>query len=672
MSAPFYAACIAAPRSGEGKTMVAMSLMRLLTLRGFTVQGFKCGPDYIDPTFHGQACRRPSYNLDTWMMGPQGVRHAWVSRIDEAVDVALCEGVMGLFDGKALSAPPKSNASQAAPTLNLEGSTLDCARVIGMPIILVVNARGMATSIAALVEGFCTMAERHGAHIVGIIANNVGSSRHVDMLRMALERAQLPKLLGAIPRCADWALPERQLGLVPQGELDEKDLAWLDAMVEAMAPHIDVEALLHAIRMPRPQRAPSNQEALLNEEALSNNGVPTSAKPPNTKTKRMAIARDKAFCFYYDANLEALQSQGWELISFSPLADTALPSHIDALYLGGGYPEEYAADIAANAAMRQSIQDFAGQGGLVYAECGGYMTLGKKLIDIHGIEHEMYGLINATASMGARLRSLGYREFVLQAESPFAAKGTIIRGHEFHWSSMEHHEDYAPLYTFNGLGHGVAHGTILAGYGHLYWAHLPEKNQENQCSKKAQGDVATKRAHGKVLFFNGPSSAGKSTLVELVQKRMHLLGFPTLLLSMDSMLKATSAGHESARAAMQADNAVVQALHGAIAAASMAGTAILVDHVLSEEKAWHEDLVQRLDNTPLCIHVHCHLPELERRELQRNDRSPDLEHVRRQHACMVSQSQANAAEAICIDTSDTEPEHCADELMPHILSYFAQ
>lgn len=662
MSVPFYACCIAAPRSGEGKTMVAMSIMRLLTLRGMKVQGFKCGPDYIDPTFHSQATGRTSCNLDTWMMGAAGVRSLWASRVlnmDDAqsvdstcVDAAICEGVMGLLDGKALSADHNAKKQEKQP-FNIIGSTLDCARVLKLPVILVVNARGMASSMAALVDGFTNMAKRYDAHIVGIIANNVGSPRHANMLRTALKLAQLPPLLGTIPRCTDWSLPERQLGLVPQEELGEKsyNMEWLDNMVTAIEPHIDMDTLLAAIETPRPE----TQEIL-----------PTCTES-KTAPKIMAIARDKAFCFYYDANLAALRANGWELIEFSPLADNQLP-HCDAIYLGGGYPEEFAKELAANTSMRQSIQNFASKGGLVYAECGGYMALAKNLIDADGQSHEMFGLINGTARMGSRLRSLGYREFVLKADTPFAVAGTVIRGHEFHWSDMELHEDYAPLYTHNGQDIGIAKENIVAGYGHLYWAHLPQDEVAQPIDQIKQDRPSHKHPpkRGKLVIFNGPSSAGKSTLVALVQKKLHHLNFPTLSLSMDSFLKATSCGHENACEAMAHGDAVVQSLHGAASAAVMMGTSVLLDHVLGDDAAWYDDIMQRLDFTPYIIQVQCHLPELERRELQRNDRNPNLEHVRRQYASI----HASVPTAFTVDTSEASPEACADLIIKEIIKYF--
>lgn len=736
MERPFHACCIAAPRSGEGKTTFAMGLMRLLTLRGLSVQGFKCGPDYIDPTFHTQATGRTSCNLDTWMMGAEGVRELWATR-SEGADAAICEGVMGLFDGKA-----------GVAAHDLSGSTVDCARVLQLPILLVVNVRGMAASIAALVEGFTSAAARQGVTITGIIANNVGSPRHADMLRIALERACLPPLLGALPRRPAWSLPERQLGLIPSDEL-AYDTAWLGALAKDIAPNIDIERLLTCIQRPRPKLPtgdtsgqtvcnPSKAHGIAVDEssyaanvgsscsvcstapcdALASTAASTSDTNTQTPHKRMAVAQDAAFCFYYDANLRALRHSGWELCFFSPLADSALPSNIKALYLGGGYPEEFAEQIAANNAMRQSIQNFAKQGGSVYAECGGYMTLAKELIDANGVHYPMYGLINGTARMGARLRSLGYREIELCAATPFADAHTTLRGHEFHWSDMELHEDYAPLYLMNGKPCGVSLGSIKAGYGHLYWAHRPAtavqdtpqstsqtRSEASSCASSAHNidtteadsvnaavpsasskgieptstaatasastsvlDTSTTAtaptSYGCVVLFNGASSAGKSTLSRRVRELLHDAGHSSLLLSMDDMLRATSAGCENAFHAEALDYAVIPALHAAAAAAAQAGNTVLLDHVIGENKDWLCDLQQRLGATPLyCVHVRCELEELEHRERARSDRLPDLPHARRQHATIYT----FVPEDCHVDTTYTAPALCAERVTHWIL-----
>lgn len=274
------------------------------------------------------------------MMGRDGVRALWDSRAHDA-DAAVCEGVMGLFDSHDPGDPA--------------GGTADCARALGLPIVLVFNGRGMAGSVAALVAGFQLHAVRMGVRLVGAIANNVGSPRHADILRQALERANLPPLLGALPRREKWRLPERQLGLLPSEEAGTT-AAWLDALAEMAEQHLDIDRLLALTTSKRPE-------------------APAPLPSENVRPRRMGIAKDKAFCFYYEENERVLRSQGWEPVPFSPLADTALPIGIEALYLGGGYPEVFARELSRNAAMRENIRDFAARGGEIYAECGGYMYL---------------------------------------------------------------------------------------------------------------------------------------------------------------------------------------------------------------------------------------------------------------------------------------------------------
>ena len=490
----FHAFCIAAPRSGEGKTTASIALMRALARRGLRVQGFKCGPDYIDPTFHAQATGLPACNLDTWMMGRDGVRALWDSRAHDA-DAAVCEGVMGLFDSRDPGDPA--------------GGTADCARALGLPVVLVFNGRGMAGSVAALVAGFQLHAVRMGVRLVGAIANNVGSPRHADILRQALERANLPPLFGALPRREEWRLPERQLGLLPSEEAGTT-AAWLDALAEMAEQHLDIDRLLALTTSKRPE-------------------APAPLPSENVRPRRMGIAKDKAFCFYYEENERVLRSQGWEPVPFSPLADTALPIGIEALYLGGGYPEVFARELSRNAAMRENIRDFAARGGEIYAECGGYMYLCTTLEaseEAGGTRDDrriwpMCGVIDATARMGGRIRSLGYREASMLSGAPFGLRHETFRGHEFHWSDIELHRDYPPLYevrTRSGVEKaGVAFGNVRAGYVHLYWGNEghAEEGQAPKSGKTSSEGFSSPRPtspSGQVILLNGPSSAGKTTL----------------------------------------------------------------------------------------------------------------------------------------------------------------
>ena len=297
MNKPFHAFCIASTQSGGGKTTVSLALMAALSARGLRVQAFKCGPDYIDPSFHRQATGLPSFNLDTWMMGKNGVRSQW-ARHASCADIAICEGVMGLFDART----PES----------LEGSTADCALTLGLPVLLVVQARGMAGSIAAVVRGF---SQHHpGLNIAGVIANGVGNAAHADLLRRALDHHRMPPLVAAFPKNAEWTLPERQLGLVPAEE-EARQQSWFLRLAAEAEKRVNWELLMNITERGRP-------------EPLK---VPLPPAPPRGI---LAVARDNAFCFYYGDNLERLKQTGWDITCFSPLEDTALPEGTQALYLG--------------------------------------------------------------------------------------------------------------------------------------------------------------------------------------------------------------------------------------------------------------------------------------------------------------------------------------------------
>ncbi len=684
MNGPLYAFCLAAPRSGEGKTTASLALMRLLARRGLRVQGFKCGPDYIDPTFHAQATGRKPCNLDTWMMGREGVRALWLSRTRDA-DAAVCEGVMGLFDGRDET---------------LAGSTADCARALDIPVLLVFNGRGMAESAASLVAGFVRQAAVCGVRIVGAIANNIGSPRHAELLREALGSHRLPPLLGAFPRREAWTLPERQLGLLPSAEAGTSE-AWLDALAAAAEPHLDLARLLELTRT-RPVPVPPESERLPDCSPLKavpeaqpasnaqNDGEaqelltapadrPEGSSPGSSRrTRRMGIAKDKAFCFYYEENERKLCESGWELVPFSPLEEQALPPGLDAIYLGGGYPEVFAKELAANASMRGAIRDFAAQGGEIYAECGGYMYLCTSLEasdDADGTGESrrswpMCGVLDATARMGGRIRSLGYREVTMLAEAPFGMPQRAFRGHEFHWSSIELHRDYPPLYESAGRTGteraGVAFGRIRAGYIHLYWgkgAHVPGR-AEHTPAPGVSAPEAMPNTGGRIVLLNGPSSAGKSTLASALQQQLHEYGRPSLRLSVDQMLQAASGGHESVLAGLETGLPLVEAFHAAVAAAAQSGAWVIADHVIGEDPAWISDFFGRMGTVPvLSVQVVCKPEELRRREENRTDRTPDWPHAKRQ----LLNIHRELPEQLVVDTTDATPEACAERILQVLL-----
>lgn len=615
MNAPFHAFCIASTQSGGGKTTVSLALMAALSTRGFRVQAFKCGPDYIDPSFHRQATGLHSFNLDTWMMGKNGVRSQWARHASRA-DIAICEGVMGLFDART----PES----------LEGSTADCALTLGLPVLLVVQARGMAGSIAAVVRGF---SQHHpGLNIAGVIANGVGSNTHTDLLHQALAHYGMPPLVAAFPKNAEWTLPERQLGLVPAEE-EARQQSWFQRLATAAEKHVNWELLMNITEHPRP--------------------APLKATVPSAHSRGvLAVARDNAFCFYYEDNLERLRQMGWKITRFSPLEDSALPEGTKALYLGGGYPETFASRLESNGDMRNAIRDFARNGGEIFAECGGYMYLCNELVLPDGTKRDMCGVIDGTARMGEKLRSLGYREAVMETEAPFGQRFSRIRGHEFHWSAIELNRPYPPLYTVTGKdgslsAEGVAEGHVKAGYIHLYWG--TENLDQPRTLQPRQG---------RVILLNGASSAGKSTLARTLHR---LLREDSMIFSMDDYLAMSRGRHENALDAVRETGLpFIESFHAAIAEAARKGALVIVDHVIGESAHWVQDLLNRLSGIPCAlVKVDCRQNVLLERERNRTDRTPDPVHAERQHGSI----HQHFPHGYSTDTSETAPRECALELL---------
>ncbi len=616
---PFYAACIAAPSSGCGKTTIALALMAAWRRRGKLVQAFKCGPDYIDPSYHRLATGRASYNLDTWMMGRDGVRRVWARHAAEA-DIALCEGVMGLFDG--------IGPGEAA------GSTADCALALDLPVLLVVPVRGMASSLVALVRGFASHAP--GLRVAGVIANGVGGERHIALLDEVLEGEGLAPLVGAFPRAEAWTLPERHLGLVPPGEVEGAP-EWVERLADAADHGMDWERFEAAcvVRRPHPLKDASCCRAF----------------------RRMAVARDEAFLFYYDELGRRLRSLGWETIEFSPLRDLEPPEGVDAIYLGGGYPEVFADALAGNATMRASIAAFAESGGEIYAECGGYMYLCDELIDAEGRRFPMCGVLRATARMGLSRRELGYRSVRWLEQAPFGLPQEPVRGHEFHWSDVELHADYKPLYAWSASGGrrgeaGVIYRNVRAGYMHLYWG------EESVCVSERSEYESRYAPGGRVLLLNGASSAGKTSLAYALQEREP--NAPWMVMSVDAFL-SMCAPHSGRTIETEDETGLplVAAFHAGIAAAARAGAWVIVDHVAGERLAWMRDLAGRLNGLPCrSVRVECRPGVHRLREEGRRDRLPDWEHARRQAAEIHAFMRYDA----CVDTSDDSSAVCATQL----------
>lgn len=430
---------IAGTNSGSGKTTLTLGILRAFGARGLTVAPFKCGPDYIDPLFHRQAAKRTSVNLDGFLAGAEGVRSSF-ARHAAGADAAVVEGVMGLFDGNAAAA--------------LEGSSAEIAALLELPVILVVNARGMAGSIAPLVRGF---AGWHPAvRIAGVIANNVGSARHTELLRGSLAAAGLPPLLGGVPRDERLILPERHLGLAT-GTLEA---TWLDLLGDTVGGAVDLDRLLELTREPLPESGPCRREPLPEPEL------------------RLGVACDEAFNFHYRENFDLLRQLGVEPVGFSPLRQPELPGDLDGLWFGGGFPELYAQELAANAAMLDSIRSFAASGRPVYGECGGYLYLLEALTGFDGVRHPLLGLLPGEAVMRDRLASLGYREVETVSDTVFGPAGTRLRGHEFHYSALVAEPGGKPLFAAKDLRGNVrpagsARGNVCGSYIHLYFGSNP-------------------------------------------------------------------------------------------------------------------------------------------------------------------------------------------------------
>jgi cobyrinic acid a,c-diamide synthase len=429
--------------SGVGKTTVTVALTRALRARGLRVALFKCGPDYLDPTYHARAAGTPCQNLDGWMMGAAAVRGTFLDASRDA-DIALIEGVMGLFDG----------ATPSGET----GSTAEIAKWLQAPVALVVDAGGMARSIAALAHGYASFDP--DLQLRGVIANRVGSQGHVELLRAAL--APRP-LWGGLPRDTAHSFAERHLGLHSADE-DTVPEALLDHWGQLASSWLDVDGLLAAARAAPPLETEPSVAAISG----------------TARRCRIGVAQDAAFHFYYADNLRRLEALGAELVRFSPISDTSLPD-VDGLYLGGGYPEVHAAALSANHAMLEAIRSFVQRGAPVYAECGGLMYLTRAIVTRDGTRHEMVGLLPSEAKMCDRLQALGYVEVVTQLPTILGPAGSRFRGHQFRYSQLEPAlQDVAHAYALSmrraaiTQSEGYCRGQLLASYVHAHWASNPE------------------------------------------------------------------------------------------------------------------------------------------------------------------------------------------------------
>ena len=458
---------IAGVASGVGKTTLTLGLLEALRRRGLVVQPFKVGPDFIDPGFHALVAGRSSHNLDGWLCSREFVRDMVARRAADA-DLALVEGVMGCFDGRGATSD--------------EGSTAEIAKWLGAPVILVVDAGAMARSAGAIVLGF----ERFDPDLdlAGVVFNRVAGEAHWTWLREAVAGRCRAVSLGYLPHRDSFSLPERHLGLITASE-HGLSRALLDELVAAIEATVDVDALL---RLARSAVAASDAELA---RSRGGRGV--------TDRARIGVARDVAFQFYYPANLDLLRAAGGELVFWSPLDDADLPD-VDALYLGGGYPEVHAERLAANVPMRDAVRAFALSGRPVYAECGGLLYLTDALEDQRGVLRPMVGLLPTVGRMAPSRLTLGYAEVEVTRTTPLGPPGTVVRGHEFHASRIDEVPDRVDrAYTVRtsrggpSRAEGYLIGEALMSYVHLHFGSnptVPEHLVRHASTRRARGGTS--------------------------------------------------------------------------------------------------------------------------------------------------------------------------------------
>ena len=424
---------IAASHSGAGKTTVTLGLLRALRRKGYSIQSFKCGPDFIDPIHHRTAAGRDSINLDRYMMSDTHIRHLYDHYSADA-DVCITEGVMGLFDGSVKSM----------------GSSADLAKRLGLPVILILNAKAMAYTVAPVLYGLKKFDP--DLHIAGVIFNFVETASHYRLLQEACEDVRVPAL-GYLPANKKLKIPSRHLGL-DTGDAD----AAIEAAADHLQRHLDLDHLLAATRV---DNEPATRQTTA-DEAATENGHPVI---PRRRT--VLVARDAAFHFLYPENMRRLQQWG-DIHYFSPLESSQLPVAADLIYLPGGYPELYLPRLAGNVPLLDQLRTYAAAGGRIIAECGGMMYLGRSIADETGNAYPMAGILDIATGMQRKKLSLGYRTVLLP--------GGTAKGHEFHYSQFEGQGNDAliPREAYNAAGHRVDvpffhTPSLMASYMHLYW-----------------------------------------------------------------------------------------------------------------------------------------------------------------------------------------------------------
>jgi len=433
---------IAGTSSGVGKTTITAGIAVAMRARDLSVQPFKCGPDYIDPGYLALAAGLPCHNLDSWMLPGESLREIFLHAVS-GKDVALVEGVMGLYDGQM--------ATGSA------GSTAEVARLLSAPVVLIVDIARMSESAAAIVLGYRQLDPT--VNIAGVILNRVGSPRHLRSAQEAIEKKAGVPVLGYLPGKSGVSLPERHLGLVPAAEKKEIS-SFIGVLREKIEATVDVPRIIEIARRAAPFPA-------LKEKKLFR-GQERPARVP------IAVARDEAFNFYYQMNLDLLEAQGADIRFFSPIRDAGLPAGVKGVYLGGGFPEMHASELSGNGTIKKALSEAAGDGMPVYAECGGLMYLSEGIVTFEGERHPMVGILPGWAEMQQQRARMGYAEAETLRDNILTGRGKRLRGHLFHWSKMSSPGDRAayrilhPEEQREGLVGGPGNN-VLGSYFHLHF-----------------------------------------------------------------------------------------------------------------------------------------------------------------------------------------------------------
>lgn len=447
---------IAGTHSGVGKTTLTLGIISALRKKGVSVQAFKTGPDYIDPTYHSEASGKICVNLDSWLLSKDAVIELFRRRAED-VDLSVIEGVMGLYDGLKDTEV---------------GSTAHLAKILNSPVILILDAGSLSRSAAAIAMGYKEFDRK--IDIAGIILNNIASVNHYNYIKSAIESETEIPVVGCLPRDPELKLSERHLGLIP---LEEKRLSsgFYKKLSKRVEDHIDLTRILKIGRQARPLPYP---------------GVMIFKKGPQKSRVTIAVAKDEAFNFYYQDNLEILNHLGADIVTFSPLRDGELPKGVDGLYIGGGFPELFASDLSKNNSLKRSIRRKAEYGLPVYAECGGLMYLVESLMDFKKRKFSMAGIFKCSVRMGDRLRRMGYVNLEVIRDNILGKKGQRNRAHLFHWSRLTNIPKsasfaYKIVKDRNIIYDGLIKKNVLAGYAHLHFASNLKfaKNFINSCRR---------------------------------------------------------------------------------------------------------------------------------------------------------------------------------------------